>query len=208
MRRQVALGALIFGLAACPRTSGDGEVVSREAPPVVPSKPDAPPGNPTFMGRPIAQTMGYQGAGWLTRDDRDDEENTTLLHEQLGLKPGQTACDLGAGNGYHTLKMARAVAPEGTAVAIDIQQEMLDLLRLRADEAEVANIEYVLSVPGDPKLGEARCDLILLVDVYHELADPASMLRAMKTALTPTGRIALAEFRPRTLRCRSSRCTR
>jgi ubiquinone/menaquinone biosynthesis C-methylase UbiE len=147
------------------------------------------------MGRTIAQTMGYQGAGWLTREERDAEENTTLLHEQLALKPGRTACDLGAGNGYHTLKMARAVGPDGRAVAFDIQPQMLAMLERRARDAEVSNVETVLAQPGDPRLGTDRCDLILLVDVYHEFSDPAAMLEAMKAALTATGRIALVEYR-------------
>jgi len=148
-----------------------------------------------FMGRQIAPTMSHHGAGWLTRSERDDEENTDLLLEQLGLRPGQTVCDLGAGNGYHSLRMAKAVAPGGRVLAIDIQPEMLALLAERAKEAGVSNVEPILGGPNDTGLGDRRCDLILLVDVYHELSNPSAMLRSMKGALTPTGRIALVEFR-------------
>lgn len=154
---------------------------------------DDPPG--TYLGRTLAPTMTHHGAGWLTRPERDDEENTTAMHAQLGLEAGQTACDLGAGNGYHTLKMAEAVAPGGRAVAVDIQPEMLALLQARAKEADVDNVELVLGEPSDPKLPPGTCDLVLLVDVYHELDDPAAVLGHLREALTPRGRIALLEFR-------------
>ena len=155
--------------------------------------PDERPG--TFMGRKIARTMSYHGADWLTRAERNAEENTDLLLEKLGLKAGDVACDLGAGNGYHSLRMARRVAPTGKVVAIDIQPQMLGLLRARAQDQGVKNVETVLSVPEDPKIGAARCDLILIVDVYHELSNPAAMLKKLKVALTKRGRIALVEFR-------------
>ncbi len=147
------------------------------------------------MGREIAATMSYHGADWLVRDERNAEENTDLLLGQLGLRKGQVACDLGAGNGYHTLRMAKKVGPTGKVLAIDIQPEMLGLLKTRAAQQGVTNVETVLSEPDDPKLGSSRCDLILLVDVYHELSDPAVMLEKMKAALKPGGRIALVEFR-------------
>jgi len=149
----------------------------------------------TFMGRTIAPTMSHHGAGWLVRPERAAEEDTDVLLEALQLAPGDVACDLGAGNGYHTLRMAKRVGPEGVAVAVDIQPEMLDMLRARAQKAGIQNVDTVLGTQTDPKLGTARCDLILLVDVYHELAEPAAMLKAMKAALRPDGRIALVEFR-------------
>lgn len=147
------------------------------------------------MGRRIAPTMSHHGAAWLTRAERDEEENTQLLLEQLELHPGQTACDLGAGNGYHALRMARAVAPGGEVVAVDIQPEMLALLRGRARAAGIDNVKTIVGTRTDPELGTKRCDLILLVDVYHELSEPEAMLKAMKAALRPEGRIALVEFR-------------
>lgn len=149
----------------------------------------------TFMGRTIARTMSYHGAGWLVREERNAEENTDRLLEALGLSPGEVVCDLGSGNGYHSLRMAKKVGPKGKVLAIDIQPEMLKLLRARAEKAGVTNVVTVLSEPDDPKLGARRCDLILLVDVYHELSNPAVMLEKMKQALTATGRIALVEFR-------------
>ena len=147
------------------------------------------------MGRTIAQTMSYHGASWLTRPERNAEENTDLLLRQLNVGPGDAVCDLGAGNGYHALKLAPMVAPGGRVRAVDIQPQMLRLLRARAKAGNIGNIETVLSEDADPKLGTATCDLILIVDVYHELSHPKVMLEKLKAALTKRGRIALVEFR-------------
>ncbi|EDM75831.1 hypothetical protein PPSIR1_33481 [Plesiocystis pacifica SIR-1] len=196
MRRLLALTVLL-GCAPAPEASAD------PTPTPAPSAPvDAPEPKPnperepgTFEGRTLAQTMSYLGASWLTRDNRDDEENTTLLHEQLALAPGQSACDLGAGNGYHSLLMAAAVGESGQVIASDLQPQMLERLQARADAAGITNVRTVLAKPGDPALPPNTCDLILLVDVYHELADPERVLAAMRAALTEDGRIALVEYR-------------
>jgi ubiquinone/menaquinone biosynthesis C-methylase UbiE len=150
----------------------------------------------TFEGRPIAPTMSHLGADWLTRDERTIEEDPDALHRELGLRPGQTACDIGAGNGFHTIRMARAVAPGGgKVIAVDVQPEMLSMLRERVDAERIDNVETVLGRDDDPALPADTCDLELLVDVYHELADPEAMLAGLRRALTPTGRIAIVEFR-------------
>lgn len=149
-----------------------------------------------YMGRTIAETMSYHGgSAWLVRPERQDEENQSLLLEQLELKPGQVICDLGCGVGYHTIPIAKRVAPEGKVYAVDIQIEMLQALSQNANHEGVENIESILSEQGDPKLPEHSIDLILLVDVYHEFSDPETMLAKMQQALKPDGMIALVEFR-------------
>jgi hypothetical protein len=90
-----------------------------------------------YMGRRIADTMGYLGAPWLIRETRELEENPTVVLEQLGLKPGMSVCDLGCGNGFYTLLMAQKVGPTGKVYAVDIQPEMLQLLSRRAVEAKI-----------------------------------------------------------------------
>lgn len=193
--------ALAFAfVAACgggKSTSAKPQRVAAESPSAVEepgsdAQPD-PPG--TYMGRELAQTMSHLGADWLTRSNRDDEENTTLMHAQLGLEPGDVACDVGAGNGYHTLRMAEAVAPNGKAIGIDLQSKMLELLRARAKAEGVGNVETIQAVADDPKIPPKTCDLILLVDVYHELEDPAAVLGHLSAALADDGRIALLEYR-------------
>jgi len=147
------------------------------------------------MGRELADTMSHLGATWLTRPERDDEEDTTAMHANLGLRPGDVACDVGAGNGYHTLRMARAVGPSGKAIGVDLQPQMLTLLRGRAESEGIENVETILATEDDPNLPPNTCDLILLVDVYHELSDPAAVLGHLREALTEQGRIALLEYR-------------
>lgn len=148
-----------------------------------------------YMGRTIAPTMTFHGAPWLTREERNREENTELLLENLGIEAGMTVCDLGCGNGYYTLELARRVGPTGKVLAVDIQPEMLHLLSERAKAEGISNIELIENTPIDPRLPEGSVDLLLLVDVYHEFAYPVHMLRQMRRALKPEGRIALVEFR-------------
>jgi ubiquinone/menaquinone biosynthesis C-methylase UbiE len=148
-----------------------------------------------YMGRQIAQTMHYEGAPWLIRDSREREERCSLLLANLGLKPGMTVCDMGCGNGFYSLPIARLVGPTGRVLAVDIQPEMLNMLEEREAAEERTNIDTILGLLHDPKLPEGTVDLILLVDVYHEFSHPEQMLTAMRRALKPDGRIALVEYR-------------
>jgi cyclopropane fatty-acyl-phospholipid synthase-like methyltransferase len=154
-----------------------------------------PPARPGYMGREIATTMHYLGAPWLMREEREREEDCQLLLKALDIKPGQTVCDMGCGNGFYTLQLARLVGEGGRVLAVDIQPEMLRMLNERAKEAGLANIELIHGTQVDPRLPEGQVDLILLVDVYHEFSHPEQMLAAMRKSLAPQGRIALAEFR-------------
>jgi ubiquinone/menaquinone biosynthesis C-methylase UbiE len=160
-----------------------------------PPAPDAPPAQTEYMGRRIATTMHYLGAQWLVRQTREREERCSLMLANLGVKRGMTICDLGSGNGYYSLQLAQMAGPTGRVLAVDIQPEMLELLRKRAAERGIQNITPILGSPHDPKLPEGQVDLILLVDVYHEFSHPELMLQAMRRALAPDGQIALLEYR-------------
>ncbi|MEM0927004.1 MAG: class I SAM-dependent methyltransferase, partial [Planctomycetota bacterium] len=149
----------------------------------------------SYLGRIVAQPMSHLGASWLTRPERDQEERASKSFQQLSLKPGMVVCDLGCGNGYWTLPMARDVGSEGKVYAVDIQREMLQKLRLRADRFDLKNIKPVLGDIDDPNLPEDTLDLLLMVDVYHEFSHPQSMLWEIRRALKPTGVIALLEYR-------------
>lgn len=148
-----------------------------------------------YMGRQIAQTMHWQGAAWLTREEREKEEDTKTLIKALDIRPGQTVCDLGAGNGFYTLQIAKLVGDQGKVIAQEVQPEMLQFLKQRAEKAGAKNVDYLLGTYTDPKLPPNSCDLILLVDVYHEMSNPVEMLAGIRRALKPTGRLALVEFR-------------
>lgn len=148
-----------------------------------------------FMGREIAQVMGPGGILWLERPERVDEEQPALLIEALQLKGGESVADLGAGSGYHTFMLADAVGPKGTVLAVDIEQKMLDFIRARAAREQRYNVGLVRSSEADPRLPLGRMDLVLLVDVYHELSMPIEVMTNVRAALKPDGRVALVEFR-------------
>ena len=149
-----------------------------------------------YFGREIAQVMGHQGAGWLERPEREEEERTDLLVDALALKPGEIVADIGAGSGYFSWRMARQVGETGKVYAVEIQQEMLDILMANMRKRRVGDIvQPMLGTAQDPKLPEAGVDTILLVDVYHEFDFPYEMTRAMIKALKPGGRLVLVEYR-------------
>jgi tRNA A58 N-methylase Trm61 len=149
-----------------------------------------------YFGREIAHVMGHQGADWLERPEREDEEQTGVLLEALSLKSGDVVADVGAGSGYFTWRMAKRVAPAGFVYAVEIQQEFLDLLMENMRRHGVAErVKPVLGTVQDPRLPDGQLDLILLVDVYHEFDFPYEMTRAMARALKRGGRLILVEYR-------------
>jgi SAM-dependent methyltransferase len=154
-----------------------------------------PPAPTHHMGREIAQTMHFTGAPWLVRESREREEDCRMLLEALDTRPGQTICDLGCGNGFYTLELARRVGPAGGVWAVDVQPEMLRMLAAHAGAAQLTNIRPVLGTAIDPRLPAGRLDLVLCVDVYHELSHPEPMLARIRESLAPGGRLVLAEFR-------------
>lgn len=148
-----------------------------------------------FMGREISHVMGHQGADWLERPEREAEEQPSKLVELLRLKPGDTVADIGAGTGYLSWRMADRVGSTGSVMAVEIQQEMLDLLAVRMKERGVKNVRGVLGTIEDPKLPEGRMDLVIMVDVYHEFSHPYEMLRQITRSLKPGGRVVFVEYR-------------
>lgn len=153
------------------------------------------PGTHPVSGRRYAGVMGFQGAPWLERSEREMEEEPDKALDAIRLARGSTVADVGAGSGYVTVRMASRVGPEGKVFAVDIQPEMLDLLRERLLRERLANVTLVLGAIDDPKLPTSTIDLILMVDVYHEFSEPQKMLRRMREALKPDGRLVLLEYR-------------
>lgn len=150
----------------------------------------------TYFGREIAQVMGHQGASWLERPEREREERTDLLLDALALEPGDAVADIGAGTGYFSWRIAQRLKGSGRVYAVDVQPEMLELLRANMARHQVADVvQPVLGSAADPALPVESLDLILLVDVYHELAFPHEMTRAMVNSLRPGGRLVLVEYR-------------
>ncbi len=147
-----------------------------------------------YMDREISYVMGHLGAGWLERPDREREERTDLLIENLPLESDDVIADIGAGTGYFSFPMAQRV-PDGKVLAVDIQQEMLDIIADRIEGGAPANVETILGTETDPNLPDAAVDLILIVDAYHEFSYPREMGEAMAAALKPGGTLVLIEYR-------------
>jgi predicted methyltransferase len=142
-----------------------------------------------------APVMGWAGADWLERPGRDKEQRPDEVVRKMGLKDGDTVADIGAGTGYFTRRLAKAVAPSGRVYAVDIQPEMIRLLKSNVEKAGLTNVVPILGTGDDPKLPKDSLDWILLVDVYHEFQQPKAMLAKMREALRATGRLALIEYR-------------
>jgi len=152
-------------------------------------------GTHPVTGRQIAPVMGVAGADWLDRPEREREENPEGALNAIGITPGMSVAEIGAGTGYMSLRMAKRVGPTGKVYANDIQPEMLKLLRDNAAKAGFRNVEAVLGDVADPKLPKGQMDLVLLVDVYHEFSKPQEMLRRIRETLKPSGRLVLLEYR-------------
>lgn len=148
-----------------------------------------------YMGREIAYVMGHQAAGWLERPEREKEEEPNKLLKSLKLQPGDVVADIGAGSGYLSFRMAEMVGDKGKVYAVDIQPEMLEIIRKRMKMDKVTNVEPIQGTETDPKLPPNSVDLILMVDVYHEFSHPWEMTVAMLKALKPEGRLVFVEYR-------------
>ena len=148
-----------------------------------------------YLGREIAHVMGHQAADWLERPEREKEERTDKMVAALGLKPGMVVADIGCGSGYLTERIVPRIGARGTVLGVDIQQEMLDLLVKKMKAKGIENVKPILGAEADPKLDPASCDMMVMVDVYHEFEFPYEMMRKMVAALKTGGQIVFVEFR-------------
>ena len=147
-----------------------------------------------YMGREISRVMGHRGAEWLERPTRQAEEQPDLLVRNLPLEPTDVVADIGAGTGYFAF-LINPLVPQGKCLAVDIQPEMLTVIRQRMEERGVPNVVPVLGSITDPNLPEGGVDLVLMVDAYHEFSHPREMMEAIVKALKPGGLVVLVEFR-------------
>jgi len=154
-----------------------------------------PPGLETYMGREIAKTMHYKGAPWLIRDEREREERCSLMLANLGVRPQMVICDMGCGVGFHSTKMAQMTGAKGYVAGVDVQPQMLTMMRKRMEEEGIENIVPILGSYHNPRLPRDTFDIVLMVDVYHEFSHPEQMLSAIRNSLKPDGLVVLVEYR-------------
>jgi len=195
MDRLILLLSLALITSACSAQPGGAETVeASESGHYTQVRPSRDGIGKVYMGREISHVMGHLGAAWLERPEREREERTDLLVDNLPLEPDDVVADIGAGTGYFSIPIARRV-PEGRVLAVDIQQQMLDIIEERKRLGAPANIETVLGTINDPNLPSNGVDVVLLVDAYHEFSHPFEMGTAMADALVPGGRLVLIEYR-------------
>ena len=147
-----------------------------------------------YLGREISYVMGHLAAGWLERPEREQEENVRQAIANMGIRPDEHIADIGAGSGYYAFRMARKV-PEGKVYAVDLQPEMLSIMRNKISQDSIKNVALVQGSETSPNLAENSVDLVIMVDVYHELSQPREMMQEIVKALKPDGRFVLLEYR-------------
>lgn len=185
MRFRFAMLAAL-GLAACSPSS--------------PAQPAAP-GPARLAGgfpapdRPVA---GIVAPEWSSGPDRDAADESGQLIRGLEIRPGMTVADIGAGSGYHTLRLSPAVGPQGVVYAEDIVEAYISGLRREAERRGMKNVRIVVGTADDPKLPPAAIDRAVLVHMYHEVESPYALLWNLATALKPGARVGVVDLDRRT----------
>jgi arsenite methyltransferase len=130
----------------------------------------------------------YEG---LTRDQWQQRDRVI---ESLQVRPGDRIADVGSGGGYFTFSLAKAVGPDGKVYAVDVDDEMNNLIAQRAKKEGVGNVEVILAKPDDPLLPPSGVDLIFTSNTYHHIDNRVNYLTNLRRYLRPNGRIAIVEF--------------
>jgi ubiquinone/menaquinone biosynthesis C-methylase UbiE len=134
-----------------------------------------------------------QDLGLLEGPDRDAWQRPEQIMDHLGIAEGSIVADLGAGGGWFTIRLAMRVGPNGRVYAQDIQPGMIGAINRRVDREGLKNVKTVLGTADDPQL-PAPVDVVLIVDAYHEMDDPQTLLRNVRKSLKPGGRLGIVEF--------------
>jgi len=179
--------------ASAQRAASSAAVPASAAYQMLPASPDGI--GKRFMGREISGVMGFEGAAWLERVEREREERSDLLIKELALLPGMVVADVGAGSGYYSRRIATVVGQAGQVMAVDVQPEMVALLKKEARRPGMGRITPVLATEQDARLSPGSVDLAVMVDVYHELAFPLEVMQSVVRSLKPGGRVVLVEYR-------------
>ena len=149
----------------------------------------------SYCDRHISKVMGWQGAPWLERPQRLQEERTDLLIQQLNLKPGMVVGDIGAGTGHIAQMMAEKIGPNGVVWVVDIQPQMIKMLQKKAESLPKGRLQIRQSSEKNLNLPDRILDVAIMVDVYHELEYPRETLQSLMKAVKKGGKIVFVEYR-------------
>lgn len=148
-----------------------------------------------YCSRQIAKIMGWQGASWLDRAERESEERTDQLIDILNLKSGMIVGDIGAGTGRLSLLMVDRIKPQGQMWAVDVQAEMVERLKEIPQKYPKYQFHVKQASSVSPNLPSTILDMAIMVDVYHELEFPREFLEALMLSVKPGGSIVFVEYR-------------
>jgi ubiquinone/menaquinone biosynthesis C-methylase UbiE len=157
--------------------------------------------------RPIAAIVSTR---WSNEEARDRLQEARAVMDKAGIGAGMTVADIGAGEGYYTIRLSQRVGPTGRVLAEDIFPAVRDILAERVARERLDNVSVRLGEPADPKLPANSFDRVLMVHMYHEIAEPYAFLWAMRPALKPGGRVVVVDANrptrnhgtpPKLLRC-------
>lgn len=140
--------------------------------------------------RPIAKVVSNQ---FSNEDARDERNEAQVVMDLADIRPGMTVADIGAGEGYYTVRLAERVGADGRVLAQDISREALNRLGRRVEKERLENISIKLGDSDDPQLPPDSFDRIFMVHMYHEVTDPYAFLWNMWPALTSGGQIVVVE---------------
>jgi ubiquinone/menaquinone biosynthesis C-methylase UbiE len=170
--------ALAMLLAAC---DGGEPLIKRE--------PKAPGPFPA-ADRPVAHIVSSR---WSNEEARDRLDEAGTVMARAAIKPGMTVADIGAGEGYYTIRLAQKVGEDGRVLAQDVVPAVRDMLADRVARQRLDNVSVKLGAPADPKLPEGSFDRIFMVHMYHEIEQPYEFLWRMRPALRPDGLVVVVD---------------
>lgn len=167
--------ALCFGLAGCEAEEQDRAVTSRDFP------------------RPYRPVSDTTSNAFTSEQVRDDRQEAQTVMDEADITEGMTVADIGAGEGYYTVRLAARVGENGRVLAQDIDQGALNRLGQRIERERFDNVSIALGEPDDPKLPENSFDRIFMVHMYHEVTEPYALLWRMRPALREGGQVIVVD---------------
>ena len=160
------------------------------AAPELMAQSDTPANSFPRPARPVARIVSPI---WHDEKERDDADEPGQLVHLLGIKPGMTVADLGAGSGYYVVRLSPVVGSSGRIIAEDVEPEYLQRLRARVRELGLANVTVTRGEPHDAGLPAGSVDVAILVHMYHEVTQPYGLLYNLVPALKPGARIGIVD---------------